>query len=159
MSIWGWIILVAASVFIWKLNDWSKLKRIGSIVAVSVVCALIFGEQGENALIGGGENALKEAGKKYILQNINSPSTAKFISYVNSKNMKKVLEEKGVSLESKHDVVAIEVEATNVLGGRIRKDYVVFFINKVPVEMMDADNLNSSNIHQAISHLKAHKGW
>ena len=105
------------------------------------------------------EEELKSAGAKYILSNINNPSSAEFITYVNSKNTKAALEEMGVNFESKHDVVVIEVEATNALGGRITKSYAVFFINKVPVEMIDADKLNPSNVQQAFSHLKATKGW
>ena len=52
----------------------------------------------------------------------------------------------------------IEFETTNALGGRVRKNLCVFYVNGNPIDYADGDYINRANVHQYISIMKE-KGW
>lgn len=58
MSFWGWFILGAVGYSIWKLKDWSKLKRIVCIVIAYIICNIIFYD-------GGSSNVYYQKGYEY----------------------------------------------------------------------------------------------
>ena len=103
------------------------------------------------------EEQLLAQGKEFILRQVNSPSTTTFLSY--NDKVEGLLREWGVTLEEKHDALMIEFETTNALGGRIRKTLCVFYVNGIPVDYADADNINRANVHQYISIMKEKGLW
>lgn len=103
------------------------------------------------------EQQLLEKGKEYVLRQVNSPSTTTFLSY--NDKVEGLLREWGVTLEEKHDALMIEFETTNALGGRIRKNLCVFYVNGIPVDYADGDNINRANVHEYISIMKAKGLW
>ena len=103
------------------------------------------------------EEQLLAKGKEFILGQVNSPSTTTFLSY--NDKVEGLLREWGVTLEEKHDALMIEFETTNALGGRIRKTLCVFYVNGIPVDYADADNINRANVHQYISIMKEKGLW
>lgn len=105
------------------------------------------------------ESQLVERGQTFILNQLNNPSTAKFLSYTPNDKVEALLRSWGVTLEEKHDVIMLEVEGSNAYGGRISKTYCVFFVNGNPIDYADADNINASNIHQYITTMKEFRGW
>lgn len=102
------------------------------------------------------EQQLLEKGKEYVLRQVNSPSTTTFLSY--NDKVEGLLREWGVTLEEKHDALMIEFETTNALGGRVRKNLCVFYVNGNPIDYADGDYINRANVHQYISIMKE-KGW
>lgn len=105
------------------------------------------------------ESQLVERGQTFLLNQLNNPSTAKFLSYTPNDKVEELLISWGVTLEEKHDVIMLEVEGSNVYGGKISKTYCVFFVNGNPVDYADADNINASSIHQYITTMKQFRGW
>lgn len=102
------------------------------------------------------EEQLLAQGKEFILRQVNSPSTTTFLSY--NDKVEGLLREWGVTLEEKHDALMIEFETTNALGGRVRKNLCVFYVNGNPIDYADGDYINRANVHQYISIMKE-KGW
>lgn len=102
------------------------------------------------------EQQLLEKGKEFVLRQVNSPSTTTFLSY--NDKVEGLLREWGVTLEEKHDALMIEFETTNALGGRVRKNLCVFYVNGNPIDYADGDYINRANVHQYISIMKE-KGW
>lgn len=102
------------------------------------------------------EQQLLEKGKEFVLRQVNSPSTTTFLSY--NDKVEGLLREWGVTLEEKHDALMIEFETTNALGGRVRKNLCIFYVNGNPIDYADGDYINRANVHQYISIMKE-KGW
>ena len=105
------------------------------------------------------ESQLLQRGQSYILNQLGNPSTATFISHTSSDKVESLLREWGVTLEEKHDAILIEVEGSNAYGGRVRKNYCVFFVNGNPIDYADSENLNRVSIHNYITTMKQFSGW
>lgn len=103
------------------------------------------------------EQQLLEKGKEYVLRQVNSPSTTTFLSY--NDKVEGLLREWGVTLEEKHDALMIEFETTNALGGRVRKNLCIFYVNGNPIDYADGDYINRANVHQYISIMKEKGLW
>ena len=93
------------------------------------------------------------------MNQLNNPSSAKFISSTSSDKIESLLISWGVTLEEKHDAIMLEVEGSNAYGGRVRKSYFVFFVNGNPIDYADAEDLNRVSIHQYITTMKQFRGW
>lgn len=119
-------------------------------------CAVVFGLL---QMCDGKEDKLIDAGKEYVLSNLNAPSSAVFLSHASSSKCRKVLEDWGITMEDRHDVITLEVEAENGFGGRIRKNFMVFFVNGNAVDMEDATEVNKTNVKVLINNLKENYGW
>ena len=105
------------------------------------------------------ESQLVQRGKTFISNQLGNPSDISFISHTSNDNVEALLREWGVTLEEKHDAILIEVEGSNVYGGRVRKNYCVFFVNGNPIDYADSENLNRVSIHDYITTMKQFKGW
>ena len=105
------------------------------------------------------ESQLVQRGKTFISNQLGNPSGISFISHTSSDNVEALLREWGVTLEEKHDAILIEVEGSNVYGGRVRKNYCVFFVNGNPIDYADSENLNRVSIHNYITTMKQFSGW
>ena len=105
------------------------------------------------------ESQLVQRGKTFISNQLGNPSDISFISHTSNDNVEALLREWGVTLEEKHDAILIEVEGSNVYGGRVRKNYCVFFVNGNPIDYADSENLNRVSIHNYITTMKQFKGW
>lgn len=105
------------------------------------------------------ESQLVQRGKTFISNQLGNPSDISFISHSSNDNVEALLREWGVTLEEKHDAILIEVEGSNVYGGRVRKNYCVFFVNGNPIDYADSENLNRVSIHNYITTMKQFKGW
>lgn len=105
------------------------------------------------------ESQLVQRGKTFISNQLGNPSGISFISHTPSDNVEALLREWGVTFEEKHDAILIEVEGSNVYGGRVRKNYCVFFVNGNPIDYADSENLNRVSIHNYITTMKQFKGW
>ena len=105
------------------------------------------------------ESQLVQRGKTFISNQLGNPSDISFISHTSNDNVEALLREWGVTLEEKHDAILIEVEGSNVYGGRVRKNYCVFFVNGNPIDYADSENLNRVSIHNYITTMKQFRGW
>ena len=143
MSFWGYVVFIIATFIIWSYgegNQWSSTKRIITIVIASFICYTIFG------------NNLLQTGEDYIKEHLKSPSSAIFHSYTTSRAVKKKIKaEWGMELPKNCDIVMMDVEAENGFGGRTRTTYAVFFKDKEPVDMIDADGLNKMKLNTVLS--------
>ena len=101
------------------------------------------------------EEQLIERGKEYISRHISSPT---FVSTTPIDRTEALLKEWGVNLEDKHDALMIGFEATNLYGGRVHKNWCIFFVNGYPIDHADGDNINRVNVHHYISIMRE-KGW
>ena len=73
-------------------------------------------------------------GYKYIVSNLKSPSSAKVLSYKTKKECKKELEEKSdAEFPEGMDFEYYNIEAENSFGGRVTNDFVVVYLNDVPI--------------------------
>ena len=104
------------------------------------------------------EEQLIERGKEYILRQVNSPSTTTFLTTTPMDKTEALLKEWGVHLEEKHDALMIGFEATNLYGGRVRKNWCIFYVNGYPIDYADGENINRANVHQYISIMREN-GW
>ena len=145
MSFWGYLVFIIATLIIWnygKNNQWSSTKSYITIVIASFICYTIFG------------NNLHQAGEDYILEHLKSPSSAIFHSHTSSRTVKKKIKaDWGIELPKNCDIILIDVEAENGFGGRNRTTYAVFFKDKEPVDMIDADGLNKMKLNSVLSWL------
>ena len=99
------------------------------------------------------DGGLKQAGMEFVLQRLKSPSTATFISYVNSDACREILRtEFNIILKNNCDAVSIEVEATNGFGGRNREEYLIFFKDGKAIDMIGGD-ATTEKIRRAVSYL------
>ena len=105
------------------------------------------------------ESQLVQRGRTFISNQLGNPSDISFISHTSNDNVEALLREWGVTLEEKHDAILIEVEGSNVYGGRVRKNYCVFFVNGNPIDYADSENLNRVSIHNYITTMKQFRGW
>ena len=122
------------------------MKAFKFLVVLSVIIAFCSCSSKESQLV--------ERGQRFILNQLNNPSSAKFISSTSSDKIESLLISWGVTLEEKHDAIMLEVEGSNAYGGRVRKSYCVFFVNGNPIDYADADDLNRVSIHQYITTMK-----
>ncbi len=127
------------------------MKAFKFLVALSVIIAFCSCSSKESQLV--------ERGQRFILNQLNNPSSAKFISSTSSDKIESLLISWGVTLEEKHDAIMLEVEGSNAYGGRVRKSYCVFFVNGNPIDYADAEDLNRVSIHQYITTMKQFRGW
>lgn len=127
------------------------MKAFKFLVVLSVIIAFCSCSSKESQLV--------ERGQRFILNQLNDPSSAKFISSTSSDKIESLLISWGVTLEEKHDAIMLEVEGSNAYGGRVRKSYCVFFVNGNPIDYADAENLNRVSIHQYITTMKQFRGW
>ena len=127
------------------------MKAFKSLVVLSVIIAFCSCSSKESQLV--------ERGQRFILNQLNDPSSAKFISSTSSDKIESLLISWGVTLEEKHDAIMLEVEGSNAYGGRVRKSYCVFFVNGNPIDYADAEDLNRVSIHQYITTMKQFRGW
>ena len=127
------------------------MKAFKFLVVLSVIIAFCSCSSKESQLI--------ERGQRFILNQLNDPSSAKFISSTSSDKIESLLISWGVTLEEKHDAIMLEVEGSNAYGGRVRKSYCVFFVNGNPIDYADAEDLNRVSIHQYITTMKQFRGW
>lgn len=138
------------------LSSYKTWQRI--IIAVLALGAIIyFVIPAQNNTSISKEQQLLEKGKEYILRQVNSPSTTTFLSY--NDKVEGLLREWGVTLEEKHDALMIEFETTNALGGRVRKNLCIFYVNGNPIDYADGDYINRANVHQYISIMKEKGLW
>ena len=98
-----------------------SMKAFKFLVVLSVIIAFCSCSSKESQLV--------ERGQRFILNQLNDPSSAKFISSTSSDKIESLLISWGVTLEEKHDAIMLEVEGSNAYGGRVRKSYCVFFVN------------------------------
>ena len=105
------------------------------------------------------EERLIERGKEFILNQVNSPSTTTFLTTTPMDKTEDLLREWGVKLEEKHDALMIGFEATNQLGGRVRQNWCIFYVNGTPVDYADGSYINRANVHQYISVMKDKGLW
>ena len=127
------------------------MKAFKFLVVLSVITAFCSCSSKESQLV--------ERGQRFILNQLNDPSSAKFISSTSSDKIESLLISWGVTLEEKHDAIMLEVEGSNAYGGRVRKSYCVFFVNGNPIDYADAEDLNRVSIHQYITTMKQFRGW
>ena len=127
------------------------MKAFKFLVVLSVIIAFCSCSSKESQLV--------ERGQRFILNQLNDPSSAKFISSTSSDKIESLLISWGVTLEEKHDAIMLEVEGSNAYGGRVRKSYCVFFVNGNPIDYADAEDLNRVSIHQYITTVKQFRGW
>ncbi len=127
------------------------MKAFKFLVVLSVIIAFCSCSSKESQLV--------ERGQRFILNQLNDPSSAKFISSTSSDKIESLLISWGVTLEEKHDAIMLEVEGSNAYGGRVRKSYCVFFVNGNPIDYADAEDLNRVSIHQYITTMKQFRGW
>lgn len=127
------------------------MKAFKFLVVLSVIIAFCSCSSKESQLV--------ERGQRFILNQLNNPSSAKFISSTSSDKIESLLISWGVTLEEKHDAIMLEVEGSNAYGGRVRKSYCVFFVNGNPIDYADAEDLNRVSIHQYITTMKQFRGW
>ena len=138
------------------LSSYKTWQRI--IIAVLALGAIIyFVIPAQNNTSISKEQQLLEKGKEYVLRQVNSPSTTTFLSY--NDKVEGLLREWGVTLEEKHDALMIEFETTNALGGRVRKNLCIFYVNGNPIDYADGDYINKANVHQYISIMKEKGLW
>lgn len=138
------------------LSSYKTWQRI--IIAVLALGAIIyFVIPAQNNTSISKEQQLLEKGKEYVLRQVYSPSTTTFLSY--NDKVEGLLREWGVTLEEKHDALMIEFETTNALGGRVRKNLCIFYVNGNPVDYADGDYINRANVHQYISIMKEKGLW
>ena len=144
MTILGYFILGAVGAFFWGLKSWSKFKRIACIVVTFLVCSFIFSDN---------DGGLKTAGQNYILQQLKNPSTATFLSYTSSDDVRDFLEKKwSIKLKDNCDAVIIEVESTNGFGGRVKDSFIVFFKDGKAIDMIDGDS-DRDKVRMAVNYL------
>lgn len=127
------------------------MKAFKFLVVLSVIIAFCSCSSKESQLV--------ERGQRFILNQLNDPSSAKFISSTSSDKIESLLISWGATLEEKHDAIMLEVEGSNAYGGRVRKSYCVFFVNGNPIDYADAEDLNRVSIHQYITTMKQFRGW
>ena len=127
------------------------MKAFKFLVVLSVIIAFCSCSSKESQLV--------ERGQRCILNQLNDPSSAKFISSTSSDKIESLLISWGVTLEEKHDAIMLEVEGSNAYGGRVRKSYCIFFVNGNPIDYADAEDLNRVSIHQYITTMKQFRGW
>ena len=127
------------------------MKAFKFLVVLSVIIAFCSCSSKESQLV--------ERGQRFILNQLNDPSSAKFISSTSSDKIESLLISWGVTLEEKHDAIMLEVEGSNAYGGRVRKSYCVFFVNGNPIDYADAEDLSRVSIHQYITTMKQFRGW
>lgn len=127
------------------------MKAFKFLVVLSVIIAFCSCSSKESQLV--------ERGQRFILNQLNDPSSAKFISSTSSDKIESLLISWGVTLEEKHDAIMLEVEGSNAYGGKVRKSYCVFFVNGNPIDYADAEDLNRVSIHQYITTMKQFRGW
>lgn len=127
------------------------MKAFKFLVVLSVIIAFCSCSSKESQLV--------ERGQRFILNQLNDPSSAKFISSTSSDKIESLLISWGVTLEEKHDAIMLEVEGSNAYGGRVRKSYCIFFVNGNPIDYADAEDLNRVSIHQYITTMKQFRGW
>lgn len=127
------------------------MKAFKFLVVLSVIIAFCSCSSKESQLV--------ERGQRFILNQLNDPSSAKFISSTSSDKIESLLISWGVTLEEKHDAIMLEVEGSNAYGGRVRKSYCVFFVNGNPIDYANAEDLNRVSIHQYITTMKQFRGW
>lgn len=133
-------------------KTWQRI--IIAVLALGAIIYFVIPSQDNTSI--SKEQQLLEKGKEYVLRQVNSPSTTTFLSY--NDNVEGLLSEWGVTLEEKHDALMIEFETTNALGGRVRKNLCIFYVNGNPIDYADGDYINRANVHQYISIMKE-KGW
>lgn len=137
-------------------REWSKGAKLITIIvtlAIYVFLPYLININSNNNSIRSGDK-LVDIGTEFVSSRLKSPSTAVFHGFVRSEFIrKKAQEEWGMILPSNCDIVVIDVEATNGLGGRNRTNYAVFFKNGQPIEMIDASELDYNKLRRAISML------
>lgn len=139
-------------------RGWSMLKKILVTLAVLAGLNLLSTSFFSNFSLSSNSNSLSSGDKlvdiatEYVRSQLNSPSTAVFHGFVRAEKFREITyTEWGITLPSNCDIVIIDVEATNGLGGRIRTNYAVFFKNGQPIDMIDASELDNMKLRQAIS--------
>lgn len=142
MGIFGWLLTGAAIGLIWKYateNQWSNGKKWIGIIAVLFLSFCCSG------------NTLKSKGVEYVLDNLKSPSSADFLSYTDSKDVRKLIKkEYNIKYDKDCDIIMLEVEATNGFGGRVRDTYIVLFKDGEAIDMCDASNVNINTIRTVL---------
>ena len=94
---------------------------------------------------------LFESGKSYVLNQLKSPSTAVFQSYIDADKFRKHLKDNfDISYPSNCEITVLEVEATNGFGGRDRVNYVVFYKDGNPIGVSELE-LGTTALRQAIT--------
>ena len=140
-------------------KTWERIVCVVLAVALTIGAIFYFSSpNGSNKEEPSKEEKLIEKGKSFILRQLNSPSTTTFLSTTPMDKTEELLIEWGVNMESKHDALMIGFETTNAYGGRIRKNWCIFFVNGIPIDYADGDNINRANVHQYISIMRE-KGW
>lgn len=138
MGIFGWLLTGGAIGLIWYYateNQWSNGKKWIGIIAVLF---LSFACSGDN---------LKSKGKEYVLDNLQNPSSADFYSYTKSKAIRKMIKEDcNIEYEKDCDIIKLGVEATGGYGRRVKLEFLVFFYDGEPIDLLDADALSTGAI-------------
>lgn len=145
-------------------SSYKTWERIACVVlGICAVCYFLTRScSSEQSSLGYGaskEERLIERGKEFILSQVNSPSTTTFLTTTPMDKTEGLLRQWGVTLEERHDALMIGFEATNLYGGRVRKNWCIFFVNGTPIDYADGDNINRANVHQYISIMKDKGLW
>lgn len=140
-------------------KTWERIVCIVLAIALGIGAIFYFTSPiGSNNEEPSKEEQLIKEGKAFILRQLNSPSTTTFLSTTPMDKTEALLVEWGVKLEDRHDALMIGFETSNVLGGRVRKNWCIFFVNGRAIDYADGDNINRANVHQYISIMRE-KGW
>ena len=127
-------------------------KFIGRLIMLAAIfCAISCGNTKENSLINKGED--------FILDQVLSPSSTIFLSTTPSDIVEDLFTQWGVEIEEKHDIIMIEFETANAIGGKVRKSYCIFFVDGEPIDFADSENINKTNVHKYISAIKMKSSW
>ena len=105
------------------------MKKYLLAIAVILVFAIGFAASGDSS-------SFDEAGYNYVVNHLNSPSSAKMISYINKSKLRSYAKENwNFTYSSNLDFEQYDIEAMNGFGGMVREDFTVVFWKGKPVFM------------------------
>lgn len=126
MSNWIFIIIGAIVGVYGAYKDWS-FKKIG-IILVGVILA--------GSVINSFSSSYDEEGYNFALRNLKAPSSATLLEYIpKGEFTDRVKENTTFKIPKDLKFEYYKIEATNGFGGRLAKDFVVFFWKGKPVYM------------------------
>lgn len=97
---------------------------------------------------------IENRGYSFLANQMNSPSTLVLLEYISASQTAEIFRQGGWELEPYQKAVTYIVEGTNNFGGRIKKSYVVFFVDGNPIDYVESDQLNKFNIDNVKTFLR-----
>ena len=128
-----------------------------SIIGIILVLSF-FGVIDVSKIFSNSNSAIKSTGYDYVLYHLKSPSTAVLVDYFYPDVMKESFKKIGFEMKNNQCAAMYDIEATNGLGGRVRKKYVVFFQDGEPIDLCDAKMITRNAI-PTVEYVLKEKGW